>query len=35
MANAFVFSLNADFPLESLLAEVGSNRPISFLNAIK
>lgn len=35
MANAFAFSLNADFSLELLLAEVGSNCPLSFLSTIK
>ena len=35
MANAFAFSLNADFSLELLLAEVGSNCPLSFLSTIE
>lgn len=35
MANAFAFSLNADFCLELLLAEVGSNCPLSFLSTIE
>lgn len=34
MANAFAFSLNADFSLELLLAEVGSNCPLSTIKCL-